>query len=772
MLKNIILSIRRRIKEPSLNLIYKFLMSTSKNFKGRRLFGAEELKLLHRALLNQDLFGVEGKMVTSLEQEFARTYGVSYAVASTSGTAAIHTALGAININPGDEVITAPITDLGTILPIINQGAIPVFADIDESYNMDPKEVEKKITSRTKAIIVVHLFGNPCDMDAMVAVARKHKVALIEDCCQSHVTEYKGKYVGTIGDIGCFSFQQSKHMTTGDGGMTITNNKDYYDTMKLFVDKGFARKGWGPRAYKFHGQNYRMNELTAAVGIAQLGKVKNVVKTRNELGEYFTKLLKGVPGIRTPQATNGSVHSYWLYPLYFVDADSMEKVGAAMKKAWIAGSVGYTVKPIYLCAESLTQKKTYGNSQYPFTWKDVEKQYEYKEGLCPKAEETLKHLYCISMHECWTRSDVEKAASIIRENCSLEDNNSSQPIAEAAPGRLKTEKTQTKATSKTRVAIIGCGQMGKWHLDAYRNNPDVEIAAYVDTDINRAKEFTRHVQAKAYNTHIDLIKNEKVDAVSLCTVPCTHHDIVINLLEAGIHVLCEKPLAISVLQAEEMIKKAEEKNRLILPAFKFRFFDSVTKAKEILLKKQLGDILQFRLMFGGQINMAGTWYVNKEVSGGGIIMDNGPHAFDLIRHLLGEFSQVHATIANFQDISLEDTAQLNCRLKSGAQGSINMSWTVPTPSDNFLEIYGTDGTMLLGFKGISYKLKTWADWKQLQNQYDDVAAFKYQIDHFLASVKGKQPTTVCNKDGLEAQRIIENTYESLKLSDEVLSQVV
>jgi len=236
MIRNAITTIRNKVKDPVLNCVYKFLMSPAKQFKGRRLFGPEGLGLLHRALINQDLFGVDGKMVTQFEQDFAHAYGVSYAVASTSGTAAIHTALGTININPGDEVITAPITDLGTIIPIINQGAIPVFADIDESYNMDPAQVENKITSRTKAIIVVHLFGNTCDMDAMVSIARKHNVVLIEDCCQAHMTEYKGKYVGTIGDIGCFSFQQTKHMTTGDGGMTITNNKDYYEHMKLLLN--------------------------------------------------------------------------------------------------------------------------------------------------------------------------------------------------------------------------------------------------------------------------------------------------------------------------------------------------------------------------------------------------------------------------------------------------------------------------------------------------------------------------------------------------------
>src|SRR3990172_9509861 len=180
------------------------------------------------------------------------------------------------------------------------QNAIPVFADIDETYNMDPLDVERKITPRTRAILAVHLFGNPCDMDAIVEITKRHKIPLIEDCAQAHMAEYKGKKVGTIGDIGCFSFQQSKHMTTGEGGMAITSNKSYYERMKFFIDKGWARKGWGPRAYLFLSPNYRPTELIGAVGLAQLKKVNGVAQKRHDLGEYMTKLLSNVDGVTPP----------------------------------------------------------------------------------------------------------------------------------------------------------------------------------------------------------------------------------------------------------------------------------------------------------------------------------------------------------------------------------------------------------------------------------------------------------------------------------------
>ena len=181
MIKNI----KNILKKPAalaINKVIELLMIRSKGYGGRRLFDSKELKLVYEALVSQNLFGMDGRMVANFEKEFALGYGVPYAVASTSGTAAIHTALGALDLNAGDEVITAPITDLGTIIPILYQNCIPVFADIDNTYQMDPVDIERKITPRTKAIIAVHLFGNTCDMDALNAVAKKHGIPLIEDC--------------------------------------------------------------------------------------------------------------------------------------------------------------------------------------------------------------------------------------------------------------------------------------------------------------------------------------------------------------------------------------------------------------------------------------------------------------------------------------------------------------------------------------------------------------------------------------------------------------
>ena len=337
MIKTVLTAAKAKLRSAALDAMCKQLMAVPAS-GGRKPFNFEELKLLRAALLSQNLCCIDGQMVSEFERQFSFDYGVPYGVASTSGTAAIHVALGALDLDPGDEVITAPITDMGTIIPILSQGAIPVFADVDGTLNMAPASVEKCITSRTRAIIVVHLFGNPCDMDAMSAIAKRHNIPLIEDCSQAHWTHYKDRLVGTIGDIGCFSFQQSKHMTTGDGGMTITSNQAYYERMKLFADKGYARKGWGARSYLFHAPNYRMTELVGAVGLAQLGKVKAVVEKRRELGEHLTSLLRRIDGVEPAPVTEGARHSYWQYPLY-VNGVSAEAFATEMirQKIWVLG---------------------------------------------------------------------------------------------------------------------------------------------------------------------------------------------------------------------------------------------------------------------------------------------------------------------------------------------------------------------------------------------------------------------------------------------------
>ena len=763
MIRSLLGKCKRALRQSITERLWDYLMQPESGRKGRTPFGAEELKLVRQALQSQHLCCIDGRMVPAFEREFAVAYDAPYGVASTSGTAAIHVALGALDLNPGSEIITAPITDLGTIIPIISQNCIPVFADIDETYNMDPAEVERQITPQTKAILVVHLFGNPCNMDAMVDIARRHRLPLIEDCSQAHMTDYKGRYVGTIGDIGCFSFQQSKHMTTGDGGMTITSNKQYYERMKLFADKGYARKGFGSRAYLFHAPNYRMTELVGAVGLAQLKKVKSVVAKRHELGTYMSELLSTIPGVVPAPVTAGGNHSYWMYPIGLNGIDA-NRLADDMRKERVNTLPGYTGKPIYLCSESLTAKKTYGTSQWPFTGPWVAKNYEYKEGLCPRAEKQLGSVLVMPWDESWSRGDVERVAGVI--GSSVENLSQGRPIHKTVIRKepVPADISPVTHAKKIRIGIIGCGQMGRWHLNAYKRNPAVEVIAFADTNLASAEKFASEMGGKAYSSSKDMIVNERLDGVSVCTVPSTHRDVVMELLETGIHVLCEKPLAISVEQANDMTVKATEKDLIMLTAFKFRFREEVQKAKELIASGGLGKIVTFRLMFGGYLEMAETWYAKKELSGGGILMDNGPHAVDLIRYLFGEISQVAAEVSTLQPLSVEDTGRLNVTLENGVRGTADMSWSIVLPSQAYLEIYGEDGTALLDWDGLSYKFKLWTEWKRVPNQLDVHGVFGRQIDHFVEAILHKSPQIVRNEEGWKAQLVLAAAYDSVKQS--------
>ena len=214
----------------------------------------------------------------------------------------------AVGPNPGDEIIVAPITDIGSIIAILYQLAVPIFADVDPLTGIITAEtIEPCITERTVAIMVVHLQGNAAVMGPIMELARKHNLLVIEDCSQAHMAAYNGRYAGTIGDIGCYSFQQSKHMTTGDGGMTVTNNDYLGERIMLAHNKGRGRGGREQQP-PFLAPNYRMTELQGAVGLAQLRKLPTITGLRTKWGMMLSDLVEDVPGIIPPRPAHARKH--------------------------------------------------------------------------------------------------------------------------------------------------------------------------------------------------------------------------------------------------------------------------------------------------------------------------------------------------------------------------------------------------------------------------------------------------------------------------------
>ena len=384
-------------------------------FPSRKLYDGEELWELAEALRSQTLFRYTGSKVRRFEEEFASYFGVKYACASTSGTAAIHTAVAMVNPDPGDEIITSPITDMGTVAPIIYQNAIPIFADVGEDYNLDPESVEANVTERTRAIIVVHLFGNPARMDEIMEVARRHNITVIEDCAQAYLAEYKGRLCGTIGHIGCFSLQGSKHIATGEGGMTITDDPELAKRGAMFTDKGWDRSKEGPRVYPFLGLNYRMTELQGAVGLAQLKKLRGVVERRRKLAGMLNERLGDVEGVKPQPVAEGNKCSYWQYA-FTIDKDKgvpAAKFVEVLRREGIPANAGYIGKPIFLSQEALRDKRTFGRSSHPFDYPGVRK-VRYEEGICPNCEDILNRMVLLPFNEEFTEEDVDDLAEGVR----------------------------------------------------------------------------------------------------------------------------------------------------------------------------------------------------------------------------------------------------------------------------------------------------------------------------------------------------------------------
>ena len=379
--------------------------------EGRDL-GQEEEGLLREVIRSGYLNRYGGcRMVVRFEEETAALYGVPHAVATTSGTASLHTAVAAVNPEPGDEIVTTPLTDMGTIIAIVMQQCIPVFADVDpDTGNITAETIAAKITEKTRAVIVVHLFGGPADMAPILDMARDRGLAVIEDCAQAHLAEYRGRKVGTLGDIGCFSLQQSKQITAGDGGMLITSDDALFDRAALFAGKGWPRSSDdAPRGYSFLGINYRMNELTGAVALAQIRKAPAIVERRRASADWLARKLAQIDGVNPPAILPDCRSSWWKFGFKIdggVLAVSPADFAAAMRAEGISTGCGYIAKPIF-DYPSIRDRITFGASRLPWSLPQARKDVCYDVADLPGTARALSEMLVINWSEGISMQDAE-----------------------------------------------------------------------------------------------------------------------------------------------------------------------------------------------------------------------------------------------------------------------------------------------------------------------------------------------------------------------------
>jgi perosamine synthetase len=276
----------------------------------------------------------KGKFVNEFENSFADYVGVKHATTVSNGTVAIHLALLALGIGEGDEVIVPTLTYISSVNTIVYTRATPVFVDsLQDSWQIDPEDVIKKITPRTKAIMAVHLYGHPCDMDALVEICKKNNLFLIEDCAEAIGTLYKGKHVGTFGDVSTFSFFGNKTITTGEGGMVITNDETLHDRAVHFKGQGLAkhRQYW----HDVVGYNYRMTNICAAIGLAQLENVASVLAEKKRVADTYRKCLENTSIIFHNPIGDNIYHSYWMCSILSQDAKQRDLLRAHLDKEGI-----------------------------------------------------------------------------------------------------------------------------------------------------------------------------------------------------------------------------------------------------------------------------------------------------------------------------------------------------------------------------------------------------------------------------------------------------
>ncbi len=334
-------------------------------------------------------FIAQGPRVAEFEENFAEYVGVKHAVASSSGTTALHLALLATDIGPGDEVITTPFSFAATGNSILYVGAKPVFVDIDKkTYNIDPSKIEEAITENTKAIMPVHLYGQPADMDPINKTANNHGLTVIEDSAQAHGATYNGKKTGSLGDMGCFSFYPTKNMTTSEGGIITTDNAEMAEKARILRAHGESER----YIHVVLGYNFRMTDIAAAIGIVQLKKLEKFNKKRIENAKYLTENIDEINGINSPYVASNVKHVFHQFTVR-VEESNRDKLMEFLKSRGIGTGIHYP-KPIY-------KQKIYQERGFNV--------------FCPESETASSEVLSLPVHPSLEKFELEEIVSALKE---------------------------------------------------------------------------------------------------------------------------------------------------------------------------------------------------------------------------------------------------------------------------------------------------------------------------------------------------------------------
>jgi UDP-4-amino-4,6-dideoxy-N-acetyl-beta-L-altrosamine transaminase len=370
---------------------------------GRQYIDDDDINAVIEVLRSDYL--TTGPKIKEFEDILSEFVGAKYAVAISNGTAALHAACFAAGIKEGDEVITSPITFAASANAVLYCGGKPVFADIDsKTYNIDPEDIKRKITDKTKAIIPIHYTGQPCDMDKILQIADEYDLTVIEDAAHALGGAYKGKKIGIIGDMTTFSFHPVKHITTGEGGAITTNDKELYEKLIMFRTHGITRNNDklinddDPWYYEQHhlGFNYRMTDVEAALGISQMKKLNSFLKKRRELAKIYNEELKNIDGIVLPMQLENTNSAWHLYVIRL----ELEKIKATRREVF----------------EKLRKRNIGVNVHYiPVYYHPYYDKLGYEKGLCPNAEELYEGIITIPLYPMMSKANIKYIVNSLKE---------------------------------------------------------------------------------------------------------------------------------------------------------------------------------------------------------------------------------------------------------------------------------------------------------------------------------------------------------------------
>ena len=633
------------------------------------------------------LTGVEGlpqPLSTRFAEEWARYCGARYALLLPHGTDALRVAISAAidhdGIEYGGEIIVPNLSFIASATTVLDRQFGVALVDVDpETYLLDPQRVEEAIIpGKTRAIMAVHLFGQTADMTALRDIAKRHSLVLLEDAAQAHGAIHELGRAGSIGDAAGFSFQSSKNLSGGEGGAFTTNDAQTFERAYSFHNVGRARRGgqrWGHHSLGF---NMRASEYVAAILLHRLQKLEAQQQRRAENFHKLREYLGDVSCLK-PLAIGRGVQRHGVH--MFVMRYDAEECGGLGIEDFISA----------VQAEGLPLNRGYTATmaQQPALQLIQEKHPSYLRLMpTPVADEAVKNMLFLA-HDIFlgSESDMGEVAAAFakvqaRYNASgvKRKIEAPQPAAEVRPAPV----LATAGAKQVRLGVIGLGIMGQEHARVIKSNPLLKLAGATDAQPNTGRKVAADLGCKWFDSAEDMIKSGDVDAVVIATPHWQHASIAVSGLKAGLHVLCEKPLSVTVAQADDVLRAAEQSRGMFVVVHQKRFEPAYLYVKQLLDSGELGPLYRASMIESAWRSEAyyqsspwrGTW----RGEGGGVLLNQAPHILDRYAWLCGMPETVTARCdTNLHAIEVEDTASAILYHANGAHGYIHIS-TIEAPA--------------------------------------------------------------------------------------------